>query len=134
MGNEERSSPLDRDVAERTDDVPCWNPWDYKVVGILRSRYPDLSENELTICMWIFYTMWDLKTGNSAWHIELVARLLKNRIFENEKQIDDVIKNLVSNRVLEVTQEGWIFGGRVDSMKVLKFTQENLCRDLHSAG
>lgn len=124
---------LDNGIEERLGELPRPNvltKWDYIVLGTIRSWYPDLSEKELTICMWTFYTMSDLNSGNSAMYIELIARLLEHENFANEREIEDVIRSLVSKSVLEARQEIWIFGGDEESLKVLRFAQEDLYKEL----
>ncbi len=54
---------LDNGIEERLGKLPrpkVLTKWDYIVLGTIRSWYPDLSEKELTICMWTFYTISDL--------------------------------------------------------------------------
>ncbi len=75
--------------------------------------------------------MWDLNSGNSAMYIELVARLLEYD-FANEKEIEDVIKNLVSKSVLKARQEVWTFGDEEKSITVLNFVQKDLYKEILS--
>jgi hypothetical protein len=104
----------------------------------LRSWYPELSEKEMVICELTFSVMSSFSQGNSAMYIEIIAHLLedenyRNENFRNEKEIENVIKSLVSKSVLEVREEEWIFGGDEKSIKVLAFTQENLYKELIEA-
>jgi hypothetical protein len=103
-----------------------------KIEEKLQSWYPELSEKEIVVCRWTFFTMSDLHTGNSAFYDELRTRLLENGNFANEEEIQDVIKSLVSKSVIEVREEEWIFGNTEHTIKVLAFTQYNLCRELHN--
>ena len=128
--------PLDGGIEERLHAMAKSNMftiWDKIIVETLQSWYPNLSEKELDICEWTFWTMWDLNSGNSAMYMELVARLIGTDIFANEKEIDDEIRKLVSKSVLEARQETWLFGDREESLRVLTFAEENLYKELLSA-
>ena len=124
---------LDGGITERLDALAksdMYNKWYIIIDQALQSWYPNLSEKEMTICKWTFFTMWDLNSGNSAMYIELVARLLEHDNFENEKEIDDVIKNLVSISIVKAKQEIWTFGCEEKSLTVLNFVQEDLYKEL----
>lgn len=67
--------------------------WDKITAETFLSWCSNLSEMELVICKWIFYSIWDLNSANSAMYIEVAARLLQlTNIFANKKEIDGVIK------------------------------------------
>ncbi|HJR84913.1 MAG TPA: hypothetical protein VJ772_06040 [Nitrososphaeraceae archaeon] len=135
MGNDE--NPKEQLNAEKLESLAAVLKSDAlnsitKIEEKLQSWYPELSEKEMVVCRWTFFTMSDLHTGNSAFYDELSARLVENGNFANEKEIQDVIKSLESKSVLEIREEKWIFGDTKATIKVLAFTQENLCMELHN--
>lgn len=127
--------------------------WYNMVSQTIRSWHSALTKEELKICEWAFYTMWDLNSRNSAMFDELVLRLLpidrefyigEEKIvekhscpFTNEEEIRKTIAGLVSRGILDDKSEVWKLGGsngwREENIRVLSFVYKDLYIELMSS-
>ena len=84
-------------------DLEMWyQKADREVDEYLLNTYPDMDEQELTVCRTIVWTMWDLSSGgNEAFYIEVIARsITREDIFKTEKDIKETIQRLIHKGIL----------------------------------